>query len=190
MADMIDTFKGTQKLMADLVAGVKKDDLAKATPCHKFDTRALLNHIIGGQHMFAQVASGKPFSPPAGEMPDMVGDDPKSAFDTAAKEAIGAVTAPGALDGTWNFPFGTLPGQIGINVMVLETAVHAWDLAKATGQKSDLDAQLAEALLAGARMMITADTRSGPDAAFGAEVSVPDSASPTDKLMGFLGRKP
>jgi uncharacterized protein (TIGR03086 family) len=41
-----------------VVAGVRPEQLADPTPCRDWDVRLLLNHIIGGNYTFAEVARG------------------------------------------------------------------------------------------------------------------------------------
>jgi hypothetical protein len=67
---------------------------------------------------------------------------------------------------------------------------HAWDLAKATGQSTDLDPQFAAQLTEGARLFVTDEIR-GPDgsgAPFGPEQPAPAGASAADIHAAFLGR--
>ena len=54
-----------------IVVGVRPEQLALPTPCRDWDVRLLLNHIIGGNHMFAEVARG--------------GDEPPSLVDTGVE---------------------------------------------------------------------------------------------------------
>ena len=69
-----------------------------------------------------------------------------------------------------------------------DTFQHAWDLAKATGQDSDLAPELATALLSQAQQSIS-DAFRGPEGApFGAEQECGDGASNADQLAAFLGR--
>jgi uncharacterized protein (TIGR03086 family) len=93
------------------------------------------------------------------------------------------------MDKVMTLPFGQLPGAVFVNIAATDTFVHGWDLAKATGQPTDLEPGLATELLAGARVALP-DTMRGPDgqAAFGPKVDVPESAPPADQLAGFLGR--
>jgi uncharacterized protein (TIGR03086 family) len=65
---------------------------------------------------------------------------------------------------------------------------HGWDLARALGQSTDLDPELAAQLL-GASMI--PDEFRGPDgqAPFGPKVDVPESAPAADRLAGVLGRQ-
>ena len=64
--------------------------------------------------------------------------------------------------------------------------VHGWDLATATGQDGTVDEDLAEQVLAFARMTLTADSR----APHGPELPVEAGASVTDRLVAYLGRRP
>ncbi len=65
-----------------------------------------------------------------------------------------------------------------VDMYLAELAVHAWDLARATGQLGNLDPSLAAPALEGARAMIKPSYRNmaGPGAPFGAEVSPPPVA--------------
>lgn len=69
------------------------------------------------------------------------------------------------------------------------TFTRGWDLAKATGQPTDLDREMASELLQEARMMAPDEFRR-PDgvAPFGSIVVTPESASPANQLAAFLGR--
>ena len=68
--------------------------------------------------------------------------------------------------------------------------IHGWDLAKATGQSTDLDPAMATALLEQCKASIS-DKFRGADgvAPFGPIIEVPSSATTADQLAGFLGRQ-
>ncbi len=70
-----------------------------------------------------------------------------------------------------------------------ETAIHAWDLAEATGQTAHLDPAIAEAALVQLRERLTPEARAN-STAFGPEIPVADDAPPYLRLAGFLGRRP
>lgn len=65
--------------------------------------------------------------------------------------------------------------------------MHSWDLARATGQEVDLDADAAAAMAAGLAAMGPALQASGQ---FGPPVAVAEDAGPVDQLMGVIGRDP
>jgi uncharacterized protein (TIGR03086 family) len=75
-----------------------------------------------------------------------------------------------------------------MGLVVNDTFTHGWDLAKATGQSTDLNPELAVGILAQAKMSIP-DTFRGPEGApFGVAADCPDGACAADQLAAFLGR--
>src|SRR6186997_2486953 len=91
-----------------LVDGVKTDQLDNATPCSEWTVRDLINHVTGGETMFA-------ISAEQGDVPDdelgrlMTGDnlgtDFKGAFHTATNRAMVAFEQPGVLEKVVKLPF-------------------------------------------------------------------------------------
>ena len=81
-----------------------------------------------------------------------------------------------------------MPAQVGLSINLLDTATHAWDIARATGQGSDLPVAVAATVLGVGRGVVTDDVRSF--AGFDPEISVGDDANATDQLAAFLGRQP
>ena len=170
------------------VAKVTPNDLDTRTPCGEWDVRSLLNHATGVVARFGATASRTTFE--YGDGHDFVGDDPGAVFDSVAKTTLHAWSQPGALDGTVKLGAGgEMPAQVAANINFLDTLVHGWDLARAIGQDATIDPDLATAGLEVAHKVVV-DSRRGPDLAFGPEITVPDSASPSDKLVAFLGRQP
>jgi uncharacterized protein (TIGR03086 family) len=179
-----------------VVAGVRLDQMANATPCPKWDTRALLNHLVGSNLMMSAVGSGRTMGEGASgteavaSLGDVVGDDPAAAYRAASSSALEAFRAPGALERSWKLPFGEIPGAAALNIHFTETITHAWDLAKATGQLDRLDDGLAAAGEAVARGFVQPEYRNEAGDPYGAEVSVPEGASASDRFAGFMGRTP
>jgi uncharacterized protein (TIGR03086 family) len=68
-----------------------------------------------------------------------------------------------------------------------ELAVHSWDLARATGQSTDLDPEVAQR---GLDFMSAALTPENRGAAFGPAVTLPDDAPVFERLVAFAGRDP
>jgi uncharacterized protein (TIGR03086 family) len=75
-----------------------------------------------------------------------------------------------------------------LGLAITDTFVHTWDLAKATGQSTDLAPELAAVLLEQARASIQDSFRGPEGAPFGAEQTAPEGASNADRLAAFLGR--
>ncbi len=77
MADPRDLHRRAGGMAADVIAGVRPDQLGSATPCTEWDTRALINHVVGGNLGFAAMVAGE-HGPGPGE--DVLGGEPLAAF--------------------------------------------------------------------------------------------------------------
>jgi uncharacterized protein (TIGR03086 family) len=169
------------------LANVSADQMDLPTPCASWSVRDLVNHIVGGTTYFAVTAETGTASPVRDA--DHAAGDFKAQFDEGAQRAVEAFSAEGAMEKPMKLPFGELPGSAFVFIASTDTFTHGWDLAKATGQSTDLDAAIAVQLLDAAQLI--PDEFRGPDgqAPFGPEVDVPDSASAADKLAAFVGRR-
>lgn len=174
-----------------VIGGITPEQLDSPTPCADWDVRALLNHMTGGSDMFAEgVNLGQLSDERVGELlgTDRIGDDPQGTFAAASQRALDAFGTPGAAEKMVTLPFGTMPAGVALNIAIFDVTVHTWDLAKATGQSTELDPQVLEPALAVGEQMITDDMRNG--GVFGPAVSVPDDAPTQDRLAAFAGRQP
>jgi uncharacterized protein (TIGR03086 family) len=170
-----------------VLVNVTPEQLGAGTPCESWDVRALVNHVVGGTHFFARSVRGDAM--PAGDAPDFATGDFVAIYDDGASQAVAAFAAPGAAEKMITLPFATLPGAAFMGIAATDAFAHGWDLARATGQSSDLDPELAASLLENAKVMLP-DSLRGPNgtAPFGPVVDAPASAPAADQLAAFLGR--
>jgi uncharacterized protein (TIGR03086 family) len=169
-----------------VLANVDRDDLGRRSPCASWDVAELVNHLIGAQHYFAVAARGES---PAGEAPDFAAGDVVAAFDEVTAQTLKEFSEEGFAERTLQMPFGAMPGAAVAGLAATDLFTHAWDVAKATGQSTDLAPELAEQLLASSRMMIQPAFRGADGAApFGPEQTAPEGATAADRLAAFLGR--
>jgi uncharacterized protein (TIGR03086 family) len=174
-----------------VVDNVEPAQLDDKTPCSEWDVRALLNHITGGAEMFAVcVDDGSISDEKLVELMtgDNLGNDYGKAFKTSAGHALAAFQRPGADDTIVKLPFGEMPAGVAMQIAVFDLTVHAWDLAKATGQSTALDPEVLGAALEVGRQMIGTEMRNG--GMFGSEVNVTNDAPLQDQLAAFAGRQP
>jgi uncharacterized protein (TIGR03086 family) len=186
-----DTLEQAFASTARILANVSADQLDSPTPCRSWKVRDLVNHIVGGASFFAVTAETGEAPSGGGAVPDFAAGDFCADFDEGATRAVSAFRAEGAMDKMMTLPFGQLPGAVFVNIAATDTFTHGWDLAKATGQSTNLEPALATELLARAWAALP-DSMRGPEgqAAFGPMVEVAESAPPADQLAGFLGRTP
>jgi uncharacterized protein (TIGR03086 family) len=160
------------------------------TPCRSWTVHDLVNHIVGGPDFFAATAESG-VAPGRGQSPDFAAGDFRAVFDEGAKRAVAAFRADGVMDKPMTLPFAKLPGSVFVFIAAIDSFTHGWDLAKATGQDTDLDPPLARQLLKVARASLP-DSLRGPDrkAPFGPRVDLADPGSAADDLAAFMGRQP
>jgi uncharacterized protein (TIGR03086 family) len=168
-----------------ILTAVSKDQLGDATPCAAWKVSDVINHIVGGQSFFEAGAKGEP--PVAGDA-DFAAADFVADFDDASQRCLAAFRADGVMERTLTLPFGQMPGAAFMGIAATDTFTHGWDLAKATGQSTDLAPELAAQLLAGARQVIQPAFRSSEGTVFGPEQPAPAGACNADQLAAFLGR--
>lgn len=168
-----------------VLGGVAPEQITSATPCASFDVGQLVDHTIGTQHMVTDALQDKPFNMAGVET---ARSEQPAAFDRAAADAVAELRRDGALDKDVTLPFGTFSGEKLMGLAALDTFQHAWDLAKATGQDTDLDAELAEALMDLAVAHMAHVPRGEEPAPYGPEQTAPTGAPAADRLAAFLGR--
>ena len=188
MTTTIDGITALERSYDTLISVVRRVDaasLGEPTNCPEWDVKALLNHILGGALMYIGANNGQRRGEDAG---DIVGNDPAPALTEIAATNLASWRTPGALEGARVYPWGTFPAAAGLVSNVGEVALHAWDLAKATGQDATIDPSVAEVVLDFYRQVPMAEMRA--HGVYGPEIAVADSAPIQDQLLGFLSRQP
>jgi uncharacterized protein (TIGR03086 family) len=176
-----------------VLAGVSVADLDGATPCASWQVREVINHLVSGAGWFATIAATgeTPSGGSAGDEPNFSAGDFKDVFAEGSARCVAAFEADGAMERIMKLPFGEMPGSAFVNLATVDTFAHGWDLAKATGQSTDLNPELAAQLLVIAQGFLP-DTLRGAEgeAPFGPELEAPAGACAADQLAAFLGRQP
>ncbi len=182
----IESFERAAQGTTKVIENVSRDQLSNPTPCPEWDVKTLINHMIGANIHFAGVAAGEnqQFT---GDTPDFTEGDFVTTFRESTEKMAKVFSEPGALDRTLKLQIGEMPGVFVIGIATTETALHGWDLAKATEQEPLIEDELASVLYRRVSSALTPELRG---TAFGPPVEVSDDASPTDKLVAFLGRTP
>ena len=182
---LLDTAANT---LEHLVGGTRTDQLDDPTPCTKWRVRDLINHVVGGGHVFAMGFRGDPMPDVDGPMPDMLGDDPKTAVKAALADFYDGLQSPGAMERMVTLPIGSIPAPVALQIASFDLLVHCWDLATATGQPLNVSDDVIASADAAAHQLIAPAFRDGDT--FGAEVAVPDDATPIQRFVAFTGRDP
>jgi uncharacterized protein (TIGR03086 family) len=170
--------------LLDTLKPVTPASLSNSTPCSDWDLRALLRHLDDSLTALAEAADA-----------GVVGVHPASAESTRT-ELIGTVSDRArAMVRSWTRTERSLVAVNGwqltstivVSTGALEVAVHGWDIARACGRHQQIPAHLAEDLLALSMLLVTERDR---PVRFARPVLVPPTASPSEQLVAFLGRRP
>ncbi|MEV0324750.1 TIGR03086 family metal-binding protein [Streptomyces sp. NPDC050658] len=116
-----------------VVRGIPDEALAAPTPCAEYDVKALVNHLLQVIVQFQELAAKRDSD--FGQTPDYVGEGPawRERFVDEAGKLVAAWSAPGADEGTTGAM--DMPARTVGSMALLDLTVHAWDLARATGQR-------------------------------------------------------
>ncbi|MEV5708571.1 TIGR03086 family metal-binding protein [Actinoallomurus sp. NPDC052274] len=164
-------------------------DWAAKTPCEQWNVAQVLRHAAGDQRAYAAAISGdggpeeNPFDP-ATDAPG----DPKDLLESAVRVSARAfaTVSPDAQTVPTPLPQGPMTAETAVGAAALDAAVHAWDIAVATGRPSPLHAELSERLLPVARAI--AEPLRGFAYAPALDPRPADDA--TAALLRYLGRDP
>jgi len=168
-----------------VLANVSKEDLDKQTPCASWKVRDVINHLMDSSDFMASGMGKEPAN-----VGDVTGGDYCEAFEAAAGRTLALFSEPGALDKTAKLPFGEMPGAALMGLATSDIFTHAWDLAKATGQSTDLNPELAAQILPQVQQAVPDQFRGdeGSGLPFGPKQEAPQGATNADQLAAFLGR--
>ena len=174
-------FASTRRVLAGIDAG-RLDD---PTPCRLWTVRQLINHTVTAPRAGVGALRTGDFHVPE---EDFASGDFLAAYDATAEDALAAFEEPGAMDKTVTLPFADVPDAFLMTMITTDQFTHGWDLARATGQPTDLDPELAEQLLGQADIPDRFRGEEGK-APFGPRREAPAGATAADKVAAHLGRE-
>ena len=170
------------------VRAVVPEAWGRPTPCAEWDVRALVNHVVGEQRWVVPLMGGRTVAEVGDALDgDLLGSAPQETADAAAKEAVAALSEPGALERTVHLSFGDFSGADYAWQMAADHVVHSWDLAVAAGGDPDLDHELVTRM---ARWWEQWEDLYRGAGAVGSRVDVAADAPAQDSLLASFGRDP
>jgi len=174
-----------------ILAKVTPDQYGAPSTCASWKVRDVVNHIMEELNWFALcVNDGAAPDPDPTRGVDYSAGDVLASYDEGVRASLAAFGASGAQERLLKLPFGEMPGAAFMGIAMNEVFTHGWDLAKSTGQPTDLDPEMATQLTMIMQGFVSDAWRGANDKApFGSAVQAMASASPADKLAAFLGRQ-
>ncbi|MGW7086005.1 TIGR03086 family metal-binding protein [Streptomyces sp. NPDC054871] len=185
---LADLLKAATTQAVPVVRAIPEERLDAPTPCAEYDVKALVNHLLQVIVQFQALAAKQDsdFS----ESPDYVAEGPdwRDRFADEAGKLVAAWAAPGADEGTTGAM--AMPAKTVGCMALLDLTVHAWDLARATGQEYE-PAPESIGVVAVLRETVAG---LGPTArkmgVLGEPVTAPEGASELERLLAETGRDP
>jgi uncharacterized protein (TIGR03086 family) len=183
-------FTSSCQRTADVLANISDDQLSDATPCQDMRLSDLVTHIGDLARAFADAAR-KEFGPFTDDAPDPDGArldaDWRTSYPAHLADLARAWQDPSAWQGMTRAGGFDMPGDVNALVALTEVVIHGWDVARATGQPYDVDAESAAAVLP----HVTETAAEGPvEGMFGPAVPVADDAPVLDRIIALSGRDP
>jgi uncharacterized protein (TIGR03086 family) len=169
----LDVLRRALDQAADTLADVNQDQLTLPTPCPDWEVGQVISHLTQDVDRFIDAVKGG--EPDWSIRPGSVSGDWAADFRSAATGLIDAWEDKGSADP---------PGPVW---QAAEIAIHTWDLARATGQDRELDADVAEQALAFMSNALTPENRGD---SFADQLDAPEDAPAYDRLAAFAGRDP
>jgi uncharacterized protein (TIGR03086 family) len=162
--------------------------LQAATPCGDWDLRTLLNHtILWTSYSAERRAHGE--SAAEDLMSKDFTADPgfRKDYEAQLGKAVQAWSDPRTWEGELGVMGNSTPAADVAAMLIMETALHGWDIAKATGQEYACDDALAKTLLETVQAQAEMFRKYQ---GFADVVPIPASADAFDQALSLSGRDP
>jgi uncharacterized protein (TIGR03086 family) len=180
-----DLYDAAVKPVGELLRTVTADQWEARTPCEAWTVRDLVNHLVGENRWMPPLLAGRTIADVGDALDgDLLGADPVTAWDLAAREAQAAV-AGADLQRIVHLGFGDATVEGYLTQVAADHLVHYWDLAVAIGAHDALDPVLV-ASVAGWFAGQEADYRQA--GAVGPRPELPGTADPQARLLAMFGR--
>lgn len=164
-----------------VVEAVRPEQLGSPTPCTEWTVQQLLDHLVGGTEYLLSATHGRD--------PEQHANATAADYRRGVTDVLDALKLPGAMERACISPLGfEWPVSQAVAGTFMDVLIHTWDRARATGQDERLDPGLVDACTA----MFLPDMPERGRAAgiIGPAVEVGDDASPQDRLLAAMGRRP
>lgn len=181
--ELLTLHRRAKSCFAEVLQNIGAGQLEASTPCTEWKVRDVIAHVIAGDYKF----SGHDAPPMPSDIEELI-----EAHVASAAIADAAFSAPDGLEREYRFTSRVVPGRIAIHMRSRDAFVHGWDLARATGQSTDLDPDIAMYLLGFSRQEFgqpQGNERRGPGLRYAVEQPTHPQCTKADELAAFLGRR-
>lgn len=186
MTDVKDLFQRALDRYGQLVHSVGEDQWHGQTPCTEWDVRMLVNHLVSENLWMPPILEGKTIADVGNSLDgDLLGEDPKSAWDKSADGVSGAVRAV-PLDRRVRLSYGVVPAEHYIFELFTDLTIHGWDLARSIGGEQTIDSESVDLLYSHYKPREDGLKASG---LFGEKITPAPGADKQTQLLAVFGRE-
>jgi uncharacterized protein (TIGR03086 family) len=158
------------------------------TPNEAWNVRDLVQHLVSEELWAPPLLAGATLEEVGDRFDgDLLGEDPKAAWEAAARAAVVALPDDFDFSRSVHVSFGQIPAAEYVGQLICDHTIHAWDLARAIGAEERLDPELVEFAYGALEPQIESWRAA---AVFGPAVDVPPDASRQEQLLALTGRRP
>jgi uncharacterized protein (TIGR03086 family) len=185
MTDLKDLHARAVERYGTLVHATRDDQWHNPTPCTEWDVRVLVNHLVSENLWMPPLLEGRTIADVGSALDgDLLGDDPKGAWDRSAEEASHAVRkAP--LDRPVQLSYGEASAEHYIAEVFSDLTIHGWDLARAIGADETIDPESVDLLYQRYKPIEDGMKATG---LFGPKIDPPPGADRQTLLLAVFGR--
>lgn len=188
MTDVIDLHDAAAERFGEAVTAVRDDEWRAVTPCTDWNVAELLQHNVVECLWVPPIMAGETIESVGDRFDgDVLGGDPKGAWEDAMEAACNAAAEPGALARTVHLSYGDVSGEEFVRQRFLDLLVHAWDMARAVHTDESLPADLCEAAIAYVEPLAPMLAGTG---LFKPIIEAPPGADAQTRLLCLTGRRP
>lgn len=181
MSEISDRYRRLSGAFADRIAAVPDDRWSSPSPCAEWSAEELVGHVVSAQAMFLGYINEE--MPPS---PTTEGD-PGVAWTHASGVIQSALDDPARAGFAFTGFFGETTFEAAVDRFLnWDLVVHTWDLARATGGDEHIDDADAQRVIDGVSDF--GDAIRSPQVC-GPEISVPQDADLTTRMLGLVGRR-
>jgi uncharacterized protein (TIGR03086 family) len=185
MAEVKDFHQRALERYGQLVHAIRNDQWYDSTPCTEWDVRTLVQHLVFENLWMPPLLDGKTIADVGDSLEgDLLGADPKAAWDRSASE-VGVAVRAVPLDRIVHLSYGDVPAEHYISEVFTDLAIHGWDLARAIGADETIDPEIVELLHSRFKPREDDLKASG---LFGPKVVPPPGADKQTELLAVFGR--
>src|SRR6266508_911632 len=170
-----------------VVDNVREDQWRAPTPCTEWTVRDIANHLVSENLWSVELFAGKRIEEVGSRFDgDLVGSDPKVAYVRSTLAPRSAVEAACGMGVICHLSAGDEPGAEYARQLFMDTLIHGWDIAQATGQDARLPTDLVAACLPIAQRLMN---EWGGSQWFAAPVPTAPHADAQTRLLALAGRR-